>query len=431
MLPEKMYFYVQALASTHKKMAKSKNTTTTTNFKNPLAQAFGMVLRRQRDISGKTSDEIAEAIGIGASYYRLVESGTNNLHISKVVKLVTAFEGVLKFEAVSKVLLSVSLMEVTANKLIQDAEDKGKPRGEAYAQGLMAGAKELEAYDDKLRLLFSKFHEIGLFEKVATLVPEKIEEDMKGSNIIRTLEDFLIRYKDFGKPMAVKHTEFVSNFLDDVPTFYLDYLISHKALLLQLPLRVNFSDLWQWEDRHQNSFIKMVAIAANPTEIILSIENLRKYKYRHLWGRQYEEALIICNTDSMSSEEIKNEFTKNLKQSLEESKDYELLKTFYAQMEKVKFKSYDFNKSSNEKINSNIKKILSSVQFDKTQGKYSSFVLEDTMPGAVWIHTLKDYSVGFFAMSDKKNKTLLEGVGLTLNEVSNKIEIFKSIWEEI
>ena len=102
-------------------MAKqTKRTRSSATFKNPLAQAFGETLKRQRKNSGKTSEEIADTIGIGRSYYRLVESGTNHLHISKAVNLVTAFQEVIKLDAVVKIFMSISYMEVTANKFIHD-----------------------------------------------------------------------------------------------------------------------------------------------------------------------------------------------------------------------------------------------------------------------------------------------------------------------
>ena len=401
-------------------MAKSKSAViSAATFKNPLGIAFGMILKRERAASGKSSDELAKAIGIGESYYRLVESGTNNLHVSKIIRVVNAFDGRLSFDGVSKVMLALSLMEVTANKFVQDAQDQKKSILDAYILGLKHGVVELSAYDDKLKFLFSKFTDTNLFVKMVGVNQEAIEDEINNSDILRYLKEFLIRYEDFGKSVELIQSSYFDDFFDDLPTFYIDFLNNDKKRLLDLPIRIKFSDLWKWEDNCKDKFKSMICIFTDPNDVS-SIDNLRRYKYRHLWGKEYNDARFVCTTQD-SELKVKDDFKKNLKQSLKEANEVEMLKTFENKTNKLNFKTV--NETS--QLNTLIKEILTDKDLDSDME--SSKIYD-----AFWVHTFYDGScVGFVATINKDNAKLVEGISLTFKNTMHKIQLFNQLWKEI
>ena len=89
----------------------SKNKSRKPSWKNPLLLTFGIALRSRRTEKGMTAREIADSMGIAESYYRLVESGIHTFHINKAIALTKAFEGTFDFNAVSKLLISISIFE--------------------------------------------------------------------------------------------------------------------------------------------------------------------------------------------------------------------------------------------------------------------------------------------------------------------------------
>lgn len=211
-------------------------------LKNPLAQAFGMVLRIYRDRIGKSSDEIAENMGIGGSYYRLIESGANNLHISKVVALADAFEGKFDFDAVSKLLMALSIMEAIAKSNVE--------AGIRYSESLKLAAEKLSEYDrSKFGLLFNLFAKNRIFEIMDTKSSDTVSELIKSQSIDKCVEQFLVNYKDFGKTLDVVQNEYATNFLRDIPTFYSHFLTEIKEALLRMPVMLGFDALWQWEEK--------------------------------------------------------------------------------------------------------------------------------------------------------------------------------------
>lgn len=392
------------------------------SLKNPVAEVFGEMLRRQRSISGRSSEEIADLIGIGRSYYRLVESGSNNLHISKAIKLVSAFEDVYKFDAVSKLLLAISYMEVTANKFIQEAKDNKENVAVAYSNGLMKASEELSQYDERLKIIFKKFHSLDFFSIKEKEVERKDDSKLSNKDIIALMLEYLTNYDNFGKATEIAHNEFIRSYLNDVPAFYLEYLTRHKEQLLKMPIRINFSELWRWEEENKNSLRKMICVIKNH-RFVFSSENLSKYKYKHLWAPQYEEVLFIVNSDARKASVYKAEFKKLLKQSLTESGEFELLDTIDEKMRKVHVKCYPFNSNQNALIEEKLTEIFELKQFNELSKN-----MDNPEPGAVWVHNLENYGVGFFALAEKDTSRLVEGVGLTLNEVAAKTQDFYDMW---
>lgn len=396
----------------------------TSTYKNPVSQVFGMVLRKQRNISGKSSEEIAESIGIKPSFYRLVESGSNNLHISKALNLVDAFEGVLEFNAVSKILMSISIMEASAKKAIEE--------GAHYAEGLRISLEKLSVYDkEKLGILFRSLVEstllnklkqkkFGASESTALLVEMGLDVLMK---------EFLTAYGNFGQSSERIQSDYLLEFLRDVPTLYFDFLSETKESLLRMPVLIGFAGLWQWEERNRKNFKEMICISNHPASVV-SIENLRRYKYKHLWEPTFKEAKFIFLTDK-DADFLHQSFSKNLERSLEESNEGDKLKSLNTVTSKVSIKCLNLADEQSHSYGSVVKDLLCGEDFDKSSGK------ETQQYDAIWIFTMKNQNhVGFLASINYESKganknKLSQGISLTYGEVGEKHKGMKRLWETI
>jgi hypothetical protein len=390
---------------------------TQTLYKNPLAQAFGIVLRRQRDIMDKTSDEVADILGIGRSFYRLIESGTNNMHVSKTIALVDAFEERIKFDAVSKILMAISFMEVSAKRAVED--------GMHYAEGLKLAVEKLAEYDqEKLHLLFKPFIDNKIFDQIKSASADNIAALIESHNLDKTLSDFLMNYEHFGQSSEHVQNEFLNTFFDNIPTYYVEFLTNMRENLLSLPVRIGFRELNNnWEVKHQDNFTHLYAVVRHPTQI-LHLENLKNYQFKYLWGENFKAAKFIFVENNLEGKEIttsvaKDLFTKNLKQS------------------------YDLTGGVPDDFDDKLRKIEFKVATENDRADYLELLRnvdeEDNLQidfyDATWAFTLlNSNSVGFQSKEELQKADfyrLKEGICLNYISTFSFIKNFKALWDKM
>ncbi len=385
-----------------------------TSCKNPVAQAFGMALRKQRDIMGKTSKEIASTLAIGSSYYRLVESGTNNLHVSKAVPLVDAFDGKLHFDGVSKILMAISYMESSGKKAIADTH---------YAEGLKGAVEKLSIYDeDKLRLLLEPFRSKKLFDRIRHVASDDIGNEIVSHELDVIVSDFITSYDTFGRSDEQLRNDYLLKSLNEVPSIYFDFVTTTVQNLNRLPRYVGYKAVWQWEDQNKEDFKEMICLTNKP-ESIVSPENLQRYKFKHLWEGRFSEAKFIVLTDITPSK-LKKDFARLLRQSLRNDKNTEKLKKFQSSVDKVIFKTLSADNDAIERARS----LLSGDDYANPQNAANY--------DAIWVFTLKgNKNVGFIAEidyeSDVHKNQLVHVVSLTYSQVSEKVKILNEIWGKL
>lgn len=379
--------------------------------KNPLAQAFGMALRRQRDVMGKTSKDIAATLDIGPSFYRLVESGTNNLHVSKAIPLIDAFEGRLDFDGVSKILMTISYMEALGKRAIGDSH---------YAEGLKGAVEKLLSYDeDKLRPLLELFMEVNLFDRIKQVSANEIGEEIASNGLDVIVNDFITKYDAFGKSDEQVQNEYLLRTLNEVPSIYFDFVTNTVQNLTRLPRYVYCEDYWEWERQNKETFKDMICLT-NKSESVVSAENLERYKYEHLWESRFREEKCIVLAE-MSSIQLKQDFDQLLKESLKKDNNIGKLKSFDTSVKKMKFKTLGNNTDAIKLAKSLLK------------GDHYAKPKEHENYDAIWVFTTEDNkNIGFMAKIDYKSvkhkNQLVHVVSLTYDEVMKRMKLLKELW---
>ena len=370
-------------------------------YKNPLAVALGIVFKRARNITSRSSTEIANEIGIKPSFYRLIESGANHLHVSKALSVVDAFEGNLSFDGIIKILGCISIMEVYG----KNAEKAGVH----YSDGLADAIEKFVEYDDqRLKLLFSKWD--GKFFQNFKTSNFDSKNWIKDTSLPETLESFLRNYETFGQDVESIQQDYLAHFFDDVPSLYVDYLTRMKEELLTLPVKLFFSDISKWEKKSMDDLIELHAVVKNPYGVI-HFENLKNYQYKYLWGKKFRCAKFIFTHTDMTPKEIKKEFSKNLKKSYIKSNG-EIPVDFEEKLNKIDFEVTDY------------------IQVEKVLGTHDAW----------WAFTISNNhsfnNIGYLANvkvhpSIKSYEIFEDGFCQTHQDTFNNIKNFKKAWSKV
>lgn len=275
--------------------------------KNPLAVALGAVFKRKRNELGRSSEEIAEAFGIRSSFYRLVESGTNHVHISKVLNIVDAFDGELSFDGLVKVISCISIMEVHRDK---KSEDIG-----GYTYAIAEAIEKFSAYDEKkLKLLFLDWDNNFFSDFRKSEAAFEIDEWLEKTRFVNKLEKFIADYDNFGQEGKQHTQEYIQNYFKRLPSIYLETLNDLRDSLLRLPVRVGFGTLSDWEGGNRHRFVRH-RILVEDISLLLAEDNLKQYTYLHLWEKKLERIdIIYCGNKNI--DEVQEKFTINLKSGL-------------------------------------------------------------------------------------------------------------------
>jgi len=372
------------------------------NYKNPLLQALGMFLKSYRLSLNKTVNEIVSDVGVGAAFYRLLESGTNHIHINKSLNLVNAFEGNLSFEGMIKLLSSISIMQMEGMK--SSGEDGG-----SYINGLQDATRKLMAYDEeKIKPLLFRFDEDLLPKMKKREV--KIKDWIIENSFQNTIGDFLLNYNDFGKkPEEVeerKHEE-LQKFMHKVPSIYLDIMLTLKEELINLPVRLSNEDTFKWENSNSEKFTSLYAIVEDSDIILESVSN-EKFSYPYLFESTFIHGFNIIFLDDKKEEDVKNEFCHKLKTELKNYSENELDSAI---------KKVNFRKCSKE--------VAKNILLLKSMNKSFNTIYLFTM--------VNRFTVGFAAAADAKSieNMQIDGISLSYKESKDKLTQLSKLWDTL
>lgn len=394
-------------------------------FKNPLSQAFGLALRKERKHLDLEVKDIAYYIGIKTSFLNLIEQGSNFLHVNKSAMVVEAFrepESESKFcfclDGVMKVLMAISMMEAAAREMLDAHQDKKVNKKQLYFDGLSDAIDKLSVHDEeKLGKLLSAF-DINKFSeltpKEATLLIENKELDIE-------VLKFLKNYGTYGSTPAEVKEKFLSERINaEIPTIYFGFITGFLNALDALPVKVSFSELWKWEDDNRCNFKELIAYVKNK-EFVISKNNLRRYHYNYLWEESFTKVRFLIEGNETPSE-LKKQFEKIFTNLLKESVDKSCSEDCIIENAKEKLDSLDeaFNKVEFKSINTLDDKI--------TTLKRKSISEKDYI--ATWVFIMNTQSpAGFMAKSVRTDKTtLVEGANLSLSETEEKYKILNDAW---
>jgi hypothetical protein len=371
--------------------------------KNPLSIALGTFFARERNLLRDNSKEMANKIGIGESFYRMIEAGSANLHPSRVLQVIKAFpNSSINLDALCKFLVAIQMVESNLSTY------------ETFRQAI----NDLVAADNKIQKLFKVFEPVWkVMQNGNYEVKDLFDTDM----VYNELREFMTNYEYYATS-SIETSEVklqnINTIFENLPTIYFDYVEDFVQRTQELPTRIRFSDLWKWEDKNRKNFKSQYCISRDH-ENVTSLENLRRYKYRYLWENQYIETNMIFLTDE-PVDKIRKRFETNLRKSLTESNDIEKLNDFDERILKVHFKTCPVD-------NAEVIQALSGMDLDASEESEQM-----RMYDAVWVFTLvNNNNIGFLSIISKDDVKLVEGVNLNHSKTIEKLDIMKKLWESI
>ncbi len=395
------------MAKAKKKAAPSS--VASTSVKNPLSQALGIVLRKNRLALYPDPDYIANTLSVQQSYYRAVEAGTYHLHISNALKLYDAFGEKFSYVAIQKLLATISIIEGSTSK-----------SDPSYFIRVSEVFKKISEHDDKMQFIFQKFEQYIFTLTLSNLEPEAINRKIIEMQIDLAVEDFLTNYKNINVDHKQKQEHVILNALENVSTLYYDNIENYLYSIEELPTRVRFSDLWKWENKNTPDFTELYGIfqTYNP---ITCYENLKRYTYPYLWSNNFTRLSFVFLNEGTSAADIKKVFVSNLKKSLKESKKNEQLSRFAEIEKKIHFYVIESSTDTSE--------ILEGEDLDNTIFDENAKLIYD----AFWVfERKKKHPVSFLAIKSKHRSIpnyeyFVEGSSLNLQDTLKKKTQLKNL----
>jgi hypothetical protein len=279
-------------------------------YRNPLAQALGLVFQKMRDqMGGISSSEIAAHLGLAASHYRMIEAGSAILQPSRAIKVVQTFE-TIEFIPLCQILVSIQLLD-SAKQSIRDIR--------ATIHILIEANPLLSEVLNKLD---------GIWEIIQTGEPGDVARAIVQEGIDKELSRFLttepasftadqinnFMTPTYQYPITGQLYSKIGNILQGVAPFYLDTILQLIDNLKNITPRVTAEELAKWESLHTNRFSHIIGIVRKP-EIILDVGT---FDYSYLWEQSFQKMLVIYrDKPAPSAEPIHEKIAERLKAKFE------------------------------------------------------------------------------------------------------------------
>jgi len=376
----------------------AKQNKTDKKIKNPLSIMLGVFLAKERNKlpDNNSSKEMSKTIGIGESFYRMIEAGSANIHPSRVLDIIRAFPlSEINLDALCKYLVAIQIVETNLSSY------------NTFENAI----SELSIADEKFQKLFKNFEPDW----------KEIKNLPYTTNLYNELKDFLTNYDDYASSsteILEKQENILNNVFYELPTIYFDYVENFIKQTKKLPVRIHFDELREWEKDHMNDFSSIYAIIRNHN-IVTHKENLNTYLYDYLWGKEFDNACFIFLEDEKNASDIKKIFEKNLKSSYVKKNINSRLNNFDNKIKKIKFKTY-------KKNNAEVNEVLNETNNKNEKINYD----------AIWCFTLKanNEKIGFVAKA-KQHESIpdyqffIDGKSLNYYDTKKKQKIIQNLWE--
>jgi transcriptional regulator with XRE-family HTH domain len=363
--------------------------------KNPLSLVLGAYLRKERDMLRKTSNQVAQEIEIGSSFYRMIEAGSANLHPSRLLKILNAFPNSgIEFDLLSKYIVAIQMVETNLGSL----------------DDLRRTVSELMAADADFEKLFKFFDPIWhLFEQnKQDLVKKHLDNDV----IYYELREFLSNRNYEMEPEKRLNQE-LNELIDQTPSFYLEFALNTLKSLQVLPATIFFSELWKWEEQHLKDFSSLYGVVKDHNGVT-DKQNLNRYQYKYLWEDQFQQVNLLFIENHKTAKAIKQIFEQNLLESLKKNAD------------------------KNQKYIDSFEKAMRKVHIKvcPTKNPYTDkFIVVENDPtsyNAMWIFSMiNNNNIGFLSYINPESAQIVQGTSLRYKDTTARLEAMKSIWNEI
>lgn len=387
--------------------------------RNPLALCWGLVLRKARESRSWEYSDIERMSGLSQDFYRNIEKAVFNLHVSQALPLHETFKNevigdTFSLDGIIQILSVISIMEAKANQRLRLNEDilDENEKAALYNESLLECAQELSYNSLKLEKLFEKYFELDLFKINDN---NTILSSIENNGMIYSMEDFLVNYKTFGENFKGKvSSDYLNGFLDNVPSIYTEFLSDTKKKLIDLPVRMIFSELQKWEKSNEMKIEELLVLNVSNFNIS-SISNLMDYHYTYLFRKSFKRARILLLDVHLEMENSKEEFDSNMYKAYKKNK-IKMPTNWDEGLSKMEFNVV-------KKLPDNLSDILYVVD---EQGKKIKF-------DCLWIYKFTDETlVGFTTNPEKdidfeatKKYIFNEGKNLYIKDVVSKYELLK------
>ncbi len=376
-------------------------------IRNPLAQGFGLVLAAMRDqMGGIPSSEIAAQLGLAASHYRMVESGSAILQPSRAIRVIQAFD-TIEFVPLCQVLVAIQVLDPSKESLqdMQTAIDllnQANPAMQAVFSKLRQLLNHMQSgHSDHAR---NKKDLNGLTEALTTYLttePVTFTPDQIDNFMSPTYEH----------PLSGQLYSKIGNILQGVAPFYLDAVLQLIDNLRGITPRVTAEELSKWESMHNSRISHLIGLIRKP-EIILDIGS---FDYGYLWEENFKKLLVICRDEpAETGMSIKKQITDNLRNK------------FKAEHLKYEQQLTGFDQVINTKL-----------QIKSCQGRQADIdqiLLYRDMPmNNLWVYIMDNgYVVPFIdnATVGSASKDIY-GTSLSYDETSEKLVLIRKLCSEL
>ncbi len=250
--------------------------------KNPLAVLLGFALRDLRDELKCSAEEIAIALEISASSYRLIESGFAAVPPYYVTKLVMTFRK-LNWSRLAQLLVAIQLVE------------KAKPSTDQMRQVIKEVGGHLAPPRSDLWLQF---------ERVCDLLSSDLSRKVVRTRLVQSgLISGLVRY--LSEPDRTSESGatapgmvWVQTAMQKLSPYYFELLVSQVNALEHFPPRATPEALKQWEVQNPHRFQRIYGIMQSSELLIAESEEFNwGYVYRDDFGGIYllsfEDASVV------------------------------------------------------------------------------------------------------------------------------------------
>ena len=374
--------------------------------RNPLAQAFGLVLQAIRDkMGGISSQEIATRLGLAASHYRMIEAGSAILQPSRAVKVIQTFD-TIEFIPLCQVLVAIQILD-SAKDSIEDMRTLTILLKEANP----ALSKVLKGLEKN-------------WETIKTKEPAQVTKRLVCEGTVKELETFLttepvifsadqisnFMTPTYRYPISGQLYSKIGNILQGVAPFYLDTILQLIDNLKGITPRVTPVELAEWESKHKNRITHIIGIIRNP-EIILDVNT---FDYTFLWQETFRKLFVIYR-----------DLPKNKGASIKDRITDSLRKKFESERIKYERELLSFDKIINSKID--IKPAR------ENREKIDRILLHaDSSMNNLWVYFMDNgYVVPFIdnASVDSPSENLY-GTSLTYDETCEKITLLQELCKD-
>ena len=251
------------------------------SFKNPLVQTLGLLLLDLRRDAGKEAEDLARALRLSGSAYRMIESGAAALQPLYALRL-AKIHPQLEFCRIAQLLSAIQVLE----------------EGRAALPRMRAIADDLKDADTRLSEVMQGYEQIW----------SAVEAGESSAVIARLIVQcgYVERMKRFlmqgpSSPGTDLTQQWLGKAVRRVSPFYVDMVTQILEKLRPFPPHCAVGALREWEDANFDRFHRLYGFMTQPTQLRTSVTEY-DFSWRFLWNPSFDGAYVVIATEGSPKE---------------------------------------------------------------------------------------------------------------------------------